>query len=96
MPFRFHPDAELELNQAIDYYEERQEHLGLEFAQEIYASIHRIIDFPDAWQLITSKTRRCLTNRFPFGVVYQKLNNEIIIIAIMHQNQKPFYWKNRS
>ena len=96
MRFRFHPDAELELNQAIDYYEERQEHLGLEFAQEIYASIHRIIDFPDAWQLITSKTRRCLTNRFPFGVVYQKLNNEIIIIAIMHQNQKPFYWKNRS
>lgn len=96
MQFRFHPDAELELNQAIDYYEECQEQLGLEFAQEIYASIHRIIDFPDAWQLITSKTRRCLTNRFPFGVVYQKLNNEIIIIAIMHQNQKPFYWKNRS
>lgn len=96
MHFRFHPDAELELNQAIDYYEECQEHLGLEFAQEIYASIHRIIDFPDAWQLISSKTRCCLTNRFPFGVVYQKLNNEIIIIAIMHQNQKPFYWKNRS
>jgi plasmid stabilization system protein ParE len=96
MTFRFHPDAELELNIAIDYYEECQKHLGLEFAQEIYVTIHRIIDFPNAWQSMTSKTRRCLTNRFPFGVIYQILDNEIIIIAIMHQNQKPFYWKNRS
>ena len=96
MTFKFHPDAELELNFAIDYYEECQERLGLEFAQEIYSTIHRIIDFPNAWQPMTSKTRRCLTNRFPFGVIYQILGNEIIIIAIMHQNQKPFYWKNRS
>lgn len=96
MTFKFHPDAELELNFAIDYYEECQERLGLEFAQEIYSTIHRIIDFPNAWQPMTSKTRRCLTNRFPFGVIYQILDNEIIIIAIMQQNQKPFYWKNRS
>lgn len=33
MQFRFHPNAELELNQAIDYYEKCQEHLGLEFPQ---------------------------------------------------------------
>jgi plasmid stabilization system protein ParE len=96
MNFRFHPDAEIEFNHAIDYYEECQKHLGLEFAQEVYATIHRIIDFPDAWQPMTDKTRRCLTNRFPFGIVYQHLNNEIIIIAIMHQHQKPSYWKNRS
>ena len=96
MTFKFHPDAELELNFAIDYYEECQERLGLEFAQEIYSTIHRVIDFPNAWQPMTSKTRRCLTNRFPFGVIYQILDNEIIIIAIMQQNQKPFYWKNRS
>lgn len=96
MNFRFHPDAEIEFNHAIDYYEECQNHLGLEFAQEVYATIHRIIDFPHAWHPMTAKTRRCLTNRFPFGVVYQHHNNEIIIIALMHQNQKPFYWKNRS
>ena len=45
MNFRFHPEAEVELNDDIDYYEESQEHLGLEFAQEVYATIHRIIDF---------------------------------------------------
>lgn len=65
MIFRFHPDAELELNVAIDYYEECQEHLELEFAQEIYSTIYRIINFLNAWQPMTSKTRHCLTIRFP-------------------------------
>lgn len=66
MKFRFHPDAEVELNDAIDYYEACQEHLGVEFAREVYATIHRIRDFPSAWQLMSKTTRRCLTNRFPF------------------------------
>lgn len=46
MNLRFHPEAETELNSAVDYYEETQENLGLEFAQEVCATIHRIIDFP--------------------------------------------------
>ena len=32
MNFKFHPEAEAEQNAAIDYFEERQENLGLEFA----------------------------------------------------------------
>ena len=32
MTYSFHPDAEIEFNQAIDYYEECQEDLGLEFS----------------------------------------------------------------
>ena len=40
MKFKFHPEAEEEFNSAIDYYEETKEHLGLEFASEVYATIH--------------------------------------------------------
>jgi len=96
MTFRFHPEAEIELNDAVDYYESCQKHLGLEFAREIYASIHRIIDFPDAWHPMTPTTRRCLVNRFPFGIIYTHKENEIIILAVMHLHQKPGYWKRRS
>ncbi len=44
MNFSFHPEAEKEFNQAIDYYEDLQENLGLEFAQEIFDVIQRIIE----------------------------------------------------
>ncbi len=95
MRFRFHPKAEEEFNKAIDYYEESKEHLGLEFAQEIYATICRIVDYPLAWSPMTKTTRRCLANRFPFGIIYAITKQEIIIVAVMHQNKKPDYWKTR-
>jgi len=49
MQYSFHPDAEIEFNISIDYYEECQKNLGLEFAHEVYITIQRILDFPNAW-----------------------------------------------
>ena len=96
MTYSFHPDAELELNQAIDYYEECQVGLGLEFADEVYKTVQRILAFPNAWQSLGEGNRRCLTNRFPFGVIYYKREQEIIILAVMQLNRKPNYWKSRN
>jgi len=95
MTFSFHPEAEFEFNQAIDYYEECQENLGLDFVDEIYTTIQRIMTFPNAWQSLDRDIRRCLTNRFPFGVIYFKKEDEIVILAVMQLNRKPEYWLNR-
>lgn len=43
MKYTFHPKARFELEQAVNFYEEQQAKLGLEFLQEIYSSIQRII-----------------------------------------------------
>jgi len=48
MKYSFHPAAKTELIGAIDYYEDCQPGLGLEFAKEIYSTIHRIIQYPKA------------------------------------------------
>ncbi len=67
----FHPDAEAKFDKAVEYYEQLQLGLGIEFAEEIYATITRIIQYPDAWSALSKNSRRCLVNRFPYGVVYQ-------------------------
>ncbi|MFQ5583778.1 MAG: type II toxin-antitoxin system RelE/ParE family toxin [Calditrichia bacterium] len=95
MKVSFHPDARREFFEAIDYYEECQGGLGLEFAEEISSAINRIIYFPGAWAKMSKNTRRCLVNRFPYGVIYQLDKEEINIIAIMQLNKKPGYWKRR-
>ncbi|HEX9973145.1 MAG TPA: type II toxin-antitoxin system RelE/ParE family toxin [bacterium] len=95
MKYRFHPSAKVELNEAIDYYECRQAGLGEEFAKEVYSAIHRVRQYPEAWPEFSVNTRRCLIRRFPYGVIYQISDNEIVIIAIMHLKREPFYWKNR-
>ena len=95
MTYSFHPEAEIEFNQAIEYYENCKERLGLEFATEVYKTIQRIMNFPQAWTILDGDIRRCLTNRFPYGIVYYQKESEIIILAIMQLNRKPDYWKHR-
>ncbi|HQR74248.1 MAG TPA: type II toxin-antitoxin system RelE/ParE family toxin [Sulfurovum sp.] len=96
MTYSFHPDAELELNASVNYYQECQDGLGLEFAYEVHKTIQRILEYPTAWQKLDGDIRRCLTNRFPFGVIYYQRDNAIIILAVMQLNRKPNYWKDRN
>lgn len=95
MKYSFHPAAEKELNDAVDYYNECQSGLGLEFAKEVYSTIQAILSFPDAWMPLSLNTRRCLAGRFPYGVIYQTTDKEIFIIAVMQLNREPEYWKGR-
>ena len=95
MKYSFHPSANDEFNAAIDYYEECRTDLGLEFAKEVFSTIQRIMRFPEAWAPLSKNTRRCLTNRFPYGLIYQVIEYEILVIAVMQLNRKPGYWKER-
>lgn len=95
MNYFFHPAAEKELLEGITYYETCQDGLGLEFAREVYYAIQNILSFPKAWTPLSTHTRRCLTNRFPYGIIYQIVDRKIYIIAVMQLNQRPDYWKSR-
>ena len=48
MKFYFHEYAEAEFNRVVEYYEDCRFGLGIEFAQEVYAAIDRIVQFPEA------------------------------------------------
>jgi hypothetical protein len=63
--------AEQELADAVDYYNKQCPGLGFEFAAEVKSTLTRIIFFPEAWPHFSQRSRRCMTNRFPYGVLYQ-------------------------
>ena len=46
MNFAFHPAAEEEFSAAVDWYEEHQPRLGMDFAVEVRAAIGRAITLP--------------------------------------------------
>ncbi|MCR4290435.1 MAG: hypothetical protein NUV86_09285 [Candidatus Scalindua sp.] len=95
MNYFFHPEAEAEFTQAIDYYEECEEGLGYDFAVEVYSSIQRIVSYPKAWPVIDDEIRRSLVRRFPYGIFYSEKKEEIFILAVMNLHRKPDYWKQR-
>jgi toxin ParE1/3/4 len=88
-------EAEVELWEAVEYYESRSPGLGLDLQAEIEASVHAISSAPDRWPLRDDGTRRYLTNRFPYLVVYMHLPDLIWIIALAHCKRNPRYWSAR-
>jgi len=95
MNFSFHPEAEIEFNKSIDYYEEIESGLGYDFALEVYSTIKRSVEFPDAWTVFEGEIRRSLVKRFPYGILYSKEQKGIFIVAVMNLYRQPEYWKHR-
>lgn len=95
MIFSFHPEAEAEFLEAIAYYENYERGLGYDFSIEVHSAIQNIVSYPAAWPVLEDDIRRCLVNRFPYGVVYSIEQDGIFILAVMHLRRSPDYWKNR-
>jgi len=91
-PYRFTSSAFTELTQATLYYEQRENGLGLVFLDEIEATVSRILQNPSAWHQLSSRTRRCRTHRFPFGLIYQIRTEEILITSVMDLRRDPASW----
>ena len=88
--------ARNELAESIAFYEQRQSGLGTEFGQEVKRTVQRIADAPMRWPKLSTNTRRCRTQRFPYGVIYQVADNgDILIVAVMHLHRRPEYWQDR-
>jgi len=47
------------------------------------------------WRKISGHFRRCLIDRFPYGIIYVVDEREIFIAAVMHLKRKPEYWKKQ-
>lgn len=95
MKVEFLDPAHEDLVEAIAHYSLQRAGLGLEFAAEVKRTIGRIVQFPEAWPLLSRRSRRCRTSRFPYGVIYQVRKDAIVVVAVMHLAQEPNSWKSR-
>ena len=95
MEIRFLDLAQAKLDEAVAYYNSELPGLGDDFLVQILKALDRIKQFPKAWHPYTKNTRRCLVRRFPYGVVYQILKDEILIVAIQNLHRKPDYLHDR-
>jgi len=96
MTCAFHPEAQAELDAAIEYYEGCKSGLGLDFAAEVLAALRTIMDHPKAWPVLGDPLRRCLLRRFPYGVIYSEQGSQVLILAVMHLYREPGYWRDRT
>jgi plasmid stabilization system protein ParE len=90
-----HEAAEVEINEAADFYDIRSSGLGSAFLDEVQYAIGRIAEFPEVAPLIRGRVRKGHIARFPYSLIYSVRPTEIRILAVAHQKRRPFYWRGR-
>lgn len=95
MKINFLEIAQMELDDATEYYNYEVPGLGDAFLAEVLKTLDRIGRFPEAWHPCSKRTRRCQTRRFPYGIVYQIREKEILVVAVANLHRKPGYWMDR-
>jgi toxin ParE1/3/4 len=95
MKYEFHPDALAEFEGAAIYYAQKQPGLDLRFIANVEAAIQHIVEQPESYAVLEQDVRRCLTRVFPYAVLYTIEPDFVLIVAVMHCNQNPGYWRQR-
>lgn len=97
MNVAFLEPAAQEFYEAIAFYDIQRSQLGQEFAKEVQDTIDRIKQNPEAWTTVSAskRARRCLTNRFPYGIIYQIRQDTLLIVAVWHLRRRPQAWQKR-
>lgn len=91
----FHPEAALEFEEAIRFYQSRGGRLAARLNAEVRAAIERISEAPEQWSVLEEDVRRCFVRVFPYRVLYTIEPKFVLIIAIAHNKRAPGYWKHR-
>lgn len=92
MNIRILETAKLEIEQSYEFYEKQQLGLGKKFINEFEKSIELIKEFPTGWSLVSKRVRMCRMNNFPFGIIYQIRNKDILIVSVFNYYRKPKNW----
>lgn len=83
--------AQNELDDLFEAYEYKQKDLGYDFIKEIENTIFLIQHNPQIWSKVSDEMQRCVVKGFPYAILYHKVEETIIVVAIMSLLKKPIH-----
>lgn len=81
--------AENELEDAYDFYNLISTKIGDEFLIQINSCIQSILSHPESYPLDFEIYRKAVVKKFPFIIIYTKIDSIIFISAIFQTSRNP-------
>lgn len=95
-PAIVHSEARAELDDAVEWYNDRQAGVGQELLDEVLQAIDKLERNPGIGARYRSTDRRFFRlKRFPYVLYYQEFDDHVWIAAIAHARRRPWYWNRR-
>lgn len=92
---RLHRRAEAELEEAVDWYRERDVRQGAEFIDAIHSVFMRIAALPGAYPVVFKNGRRAVVPKFPYCVYFVWKAPVVLIASVFHDRRNPRIWQRR-
>jgi len=83
------PIAAQTARKAYEWYEEQQPGLGNLFLKELESSFSILEDKPGIYAKIKKNFRQKVLKKFPYVVVFEIINKDVIVYCIFHTSQNP-------
>lgn len=84
-----------EIDEALAYYQAIDQELSSRLVRELEESLQMILRFPLGWRPLEGGLRQRRVKFFPFVIVYQPLEDVIVIFAFANTHRRPDYWRDR-
>src|SRR5678815_5264542 len=96
MTYSFHPEAERDLRDAAEFYQQRAgRSLSQSFLAEFEKAVNNLVRYPELGMPWRGNNRRYVMGRFPYSLVYRSSAEDIRILAVAHHSRQPNYWHER-
>jgi len=89
------PEAEAEMTDAFDWYEDRVPGLGSEFLLCVDAAFNAILRSPQQYPRAHKIVRRALTRKFPYEVLFVEDDERVVVLSVFHAKRNPKRWQDR-
>jgi plasmid stabilization system protein ParE len=89
------PEAEQDISEAYDWYEQRRPGLGEEFLGCVDACIQRLCRSPELFAKVYEEYRRALIRRFPYAIFYEYSEKNVTVYCVFHTSQNRSKWRER-
>ena len=97
MNYRLHPDAALEHEEQVAYYEERRADLGRRYHRAMLRAVESVCRARNRCKIVRPPNIRKVSLRgFPFAVVYREVDAMVQVLAVAHHRREPNYWLRRT
>jgi plasmid stabilization system protein ParE len=89
LPIRVRRRAELDIDDALTWYESRAPGLGAARLRAVDACLARIARHSEAYSIQHDRVRRARLRRFPYGVFYVIREDLVDVLAAYHGRRRP-------
>lgn len=96
IPVRLRRAAQSEFDEAADWYEARQQGLGLRFVAAARKLLADLANHPDQWAEVWLGVREAPVRKWPYFIYYQTHPDHVMVLAVFHVFRDPSVWQSRA